>query len=53
MADVWGHMSGIRPVPVVDGLVAVAVRVHDMTLVTRNSLDVEGLGTAVLNPFDG
>ena len=32
--------------PVVDGLVAATVRVHDMTLVTRNSLDVEGLGIA-------
>ena len=48
----WGHISAIRLVPVVDGLLAATVRVYDMTLVTRNSLDVEGLGAAVLNPFE-
>ena len=53
VADVWGRVSAIRPVPVVDGLLAASVLAHDMTLVTRNSSDVEGLGAAVLNPFDG
>ena len=52
VADVWGQVSAIRPVPVVDGLLAATVLVHDMTLVTRNSSDVEGLGAAVLNPFE-
>ena len=51
VADVWGRVSAIRPVPVVDALLAATVRVHDMILVTRNSSDVEGLGAAVLNPF--
>ena len=52
VADVWGRISAIRPVPVADGLLAATVRVHDMILVTRNSSDVEGLGAAVLNPFE-
>ena len=52
VADVWGRISAIRPVPVVDGLLAATVRVHDLILVTRNTSDVEGLGAAVLNPFD-
>lgn len=52
VADVWGRISAIRPVPVVDALLAATVRVHDMILVTRNSSDVEGLGATVLNPFE-
>jgi len=52
VADVWGRISAIRSVPVADALLAATVRVHDMILVTRNSSDVEGLGAAVLNPFE-
>ena len=52
VADAWGRMSAIRPVPVVDGLLAASALVHDMTLVTRNISDVEGLGVRVLDPFN-
>ena len=52
VADVWGRISAIRPLPVADALLAATVLVHDMILVTRNSSDVEGLGAAVLNPFE-
>ena len=52
VADAWGRMSAIRPVPVVDGLLAASALVHDMTLVTRNVSDVEGLGIRVLDPFN-
>ena len=51
VADTWGRISAIRPVPVVDALLAATARVHDLTLVTRNVSDVEGLGARVLNPF--
>ena len=51
VADTWGRMSALRPVPVVDGLLAATAEVHDMTLVTRNVSDVEGLGVQVFNPF--
>ena len=49
----WGQISAIRPVPVVDGLLAATAIAHDMTLVTRNVSDVEGLGVRVLDPFSG
>ena len=49
--EAWGSMSALRPVPVVDGLLAATATVHDMTLVTRNVADVEGLGVHVLDPF--
>ena len=51
VADTWGRISASRPVPVVDGLLAATAVVHDMTLVTRNVSDVEGLGARVLDPF--
>ncbi len=51
VADAWGRLGAVRPVPVIDGLLAATARVHDMTLVTRNEPDVEGLGVPVLNPF--
>jgi toxin FitB len=51
VADEWGRMSALRPVPVVDGLLVATARAHRMTLVTRNARDVEGLGVRVLDPF--
>ncbi len=44
-------MSAIRPVPVIDGLLAATALTNGLTLVTRNDRDVAGLGAAVLNPF--
>ncbi len=49
--DVWGRMSAVRPIPVIDGLLAATAVVHGLTLVTRNDRDIAGLGAAVLNPF--
>jgi toxin FitB len=51
VADRWGCMSAIRPVPVIDGLLAATAAVNGLTLVTRNERDVAGLGATVLNPF--
>ena len=51
VADTWGRMSALRPTPVIDGLLAATAKVHEMTLVTRNVSDVEGLGVQVLDPF--
>ena len=51
VSDQWGRMSAIRPVPVIDGLLAATALTHSLTLVTRNDRDVAGLGATVLNPF--
>jgi predicted nucleic acid-binding protein len=51
VADQWGRMSAVRPIPVVDGLLAATAATNDLTLVTRNDRDVAGLGALVLNPF--
>jgi len=51
IAAEWGRMSTVRPIAVVDGLLAATARTHGLTLVTRNAADVTGLGATVLNPF--
>ena len=52
VAEEWGRMNAIRPLPVIDGLLAASAKVHGMTLVTRNITDVADLGAAVFNPFE-
>ena len=52
VADEWGSMSAIRPLPTVDALLAATARIYRMTLATRNVADVADLGAAVLNPFE-
>lgn len=51
IADEWGLLNAVRPVAVIDGLLAATAKVHKLTLVTRNTSDVAGLGVQVLNPF--
>jgi toxin FitB len=51
VSDHWGRMSAIRPVPVIDGLLAATALTNGLTLVTRNDRDVAGLGATVFNPF--
>lgn len=53
VSDQWGRMSAIRPVSVIDGLLAATAVAYGLTLVTRNDRDVAGLGAIVLNPFNG
>ncbi|MFC9691347.1 type II toxin-antitoxin system VapC family toxin [Kribbella sp. NPDC056951] len=51
VAETWGRLNAVRPLPVVDGLLAATAVVHDWTLVTRDSDAVSGVGVKVLNPF--
>ncbi|MEQ1888630.1 MAG: type II toxin-antitoxin system VapC family toxin [Alphaproteobacteria bacterium] len=51
VADEWGRLSALRATPVIDGLLAATAKVFDLTLVTRNTDDVAGLGVKILNPF--
>lgn len=53
VAETWGRLNVPDPVPVVDGLMAATALVHDWTLVTRNTNDVESTGVRFLNPFSG
>jgi hypothetical protein len=51
ISDRWGRMSAIRPIPVLDGLLAATAASNGLTLVTRNDRDLAGLDVKVLNPF--
>ena len=52
VAEAWGRMAAKRTVSTVDALLAATARVHDLTLVTRNTSDVADLDAALLNPFE-
>ena len=53
IAELWGRTYYVRNVPVIDGLLAATAMAHDLTLVTRDVSDVEGLGVRALDPFRG
>jgi predicted nucleic acid-binding protein len=52
VADQWGRLSAVRPVSVIDTLMAATALVHGLVLVTRNVRDVAWTGASYLNPFD-
>lgn len=51
VAEEWARMSVPDPPPVIDGLLAATAKVGGLTLVTRNTADVERTGVSLLNPF--
>ncbi len=51
VAEEWGRISAIRPISVIDSLLAATANCHGLTLVTRNESDVRGIGVSILNPF--
>jgi predicted nucleic acid-binding protein len=51
ICDLWGRLSIRAPLPPVDGLLAATALVHDLTLVTRNTVDVKRSGARCLDPF--
>lgn len=56
-ALLWGTMMASaeaegKPMPVVDSLLAAAALFHGMTLVTRNTRDIQASGVKLLNPWE-
>lgn len=51
IARLWGEISADRPRPVIDTLLAATAIVHNLTLVTRNTADVQGIKVSLLNPW--
>jgi predicted nucleic acid-binding protein len=51
VAERWGRNNVPNRFPVIDGLLAATAQEHDLTLVTRNTSDVERCGVSLLNPF--
>jgi hypothetical protein len=50
-ARLWGEWSAQRPRPVIDTLLAATAVTHGMTLVTRNTGDVQDINVPLHNPF--
>lgn len=51
-AGSYRSLSSVRPLPVIDGLLAATASVRSLTLVTRNARDIAGTGVAVVNPWE-
>jgi len=57
-ANVWGQLkakwdrAGLN-VPALDGQIAATAHRRGLVVVTRNTMDFEGTGVRVLNPFEG
>ena len=51
VARAWGELSAGRSLPVIDTLIAATAITSGLTLVTRNTSDVEATGVPLLNPW--
>ena len=51
VAEEWGRLAATRAASVVDSLLAATARVHGLTLVTRNTRDVQWTGVSCMNSF--
>ena len=47
----WGELSAARSLPVIDTLIAATAIAHGLTLVTRNTRDVESTGVLLVDPW--
>ena len=52
IAEEWGRIGAVSPIPPEDGLMAATAKVHGMILVTRNVAHVARPGVRVLNPWE-
>lgn len=51
IADKWSRLNVPNTLPAVDSLLAATALIHDLTLVTRNTRDIDKTGAKLLNPF--
>lgn len=56
VAQVWGKIQGLaeksgRSLPAIDSLIAATGIAHHLTVVTRNTADMEASGVSLLNPW--
>jgi predicted nucleic acid-binding protein len=52
VADEWGRANAVRSRNTVDSLIAATARIHELTIVTRNTKDFDGCDVEVLNPWE-
>ena len=57
IAEEWGRIQitaekAGTPMPAVDSLIAATAKVHHLTVLTRNTGDMEASGAALINPWE-
>ena len=52
VADTWGCLSSLRPLPVADGLMLATAQVYGLTLVSREAPSLADLGVPTLSPWE-
>ena len=54
IADKWGYLCSLFPIPAIDALIAASAIVYNLKLVTRNTKDFDKvLGLELINPWQG
>jgi predicted nucleic acid-binding protein len=53
IAEAWSRLGIPNPLPLIDGLLAATAKVHGLTLVTRNVVDIADTDVRLFNPFAG
>ena len=51
VAERWGQLNAVKPLPVIDGLLAATAIEHDLTLVTREGRGLASSGARLLDPW--
>lgn len=51
VAEAWGRLNALSPLPVIDSLLAATALVHSLTFVTRDTSTLAGTGVALLDPW--
>ena len=51
IAERWGELRGITPLPPIDGLMAATALEHDLTFVTRDTGPLVSTGVRLLDPW--
>jgi toxin FitB len=51
VSEEWGRLAAIRPLPVIDGLLAATASVHGLAVVTRNTRDFADIGVPLVDPW--
>jgi toxin FitB len=51
VAEDWGRLNAPAERKTVDSLIAATARLHDLTVVTRNTADFDGCEVSLLNPW--
>ena len=51
IAERWGELRGMNPLPPIDGLMAATALEHDLTFVTHDTVPLVSIGVRLLNPW--